>query len=253
MKQKGGSKKGKSTNESQDSSKTNDDQEKPKKQRGPKHEKSTTKPESHPSTLASNKGRKVDSSTEQGKERTTISPKEKKKSASKPKPAAPNFKELLEMAERNRLGLNKVQHNKPSKSNETSNKKAIKDKLKPDLKKEVQQERQDRGKKVKTKELPTTKPTTSKTEQKSKPDKTRYSKEVANSKQPLKRPNPYTAPWQQSGSHRRPYSTGYYDNEDEDDMDGFIDDDEVDAGGDVSAHIREIFGYDRRRYRNNDE
>ena len=54
---------------------------------------------------------------------------------------------------------------------------------------------------------------------------------------------------QQSNHYPRPQRkyVDYYDDDedDDDDMDGFIDDSSM--GGDVSAHIREIFGYDRRR------
>lgn len=65
--------------------------------------------------------------------------------------------------------------------------------------------------------------------------------------------------------HRNPYMDPYYsrppydprsrryndydDEEDDEDMDDFIDDqDEEDDRPDVSSHIREIFGYDKRRY-----
>jgi hypothetical protein len=51
-------------------------------------------------------------------------------------------------------------------------------------------------------------------------------------------------------SSRPSYLDDYYDEEDSD-LEGFIDDGaDEDRGGetDVSRHIRDIFGYDRRRY-----
>lgn len=324
VQQKKGTKRGKPSETTVSNQATNNEQEKPKKSKHlpPKERKKSSTPE------ASNheKPRKQAEKTVQNKiDKPITSSTTIKKTKSKVKSAAPpNFKELLAIAERNKLGLN----NKPKQNTKpVSTAMAAKDKCKQDKR---QEKKEHVGIKKETKSLSKKHISGATSVQNDKQqkslkhkDKTKTSKDHGVNRKPssqagpskgsaqpqpysqmsTSRSNPYSTstsrpnPYNTSTSRHNPYNTstsrsnsyskstsrpgpnngmrhgpyngsssslhrqsnannlkrqyqGYCDDdeEDDDDMEGFIDDGELHSAEDVSAHIREIFGYDRKRY-----
>lgn len=243
-----------------------------------------------------------------------------KKSKNKIKTAQPNFKELLALAERNKLGFkNKTiqeTNNLPKHAREESKEKQFGSKVKHKKgeEKAIDQDRKHKNKDHKRKEInnspktlsspvasskankhkksvqnmtiikqstetkkqPTSHSNTrissqscsktaasrhstngnpyiesrsvNKNFDKSRPMRPRMGQYESNSKKAVDNLYSTREPHHHVKSLKRQHPSYYDDDEEEDDMDGFIDDGDNGDGEDYSAHIRQIFGYDRNRY-----
>lgn len=209
-----------------------------------------------------------------GKKNDTTKAKKKSKTA----PAPPNFKELLAIAEQNKSGLKRKTETVTGKGKIEVKASKLKRRHNSDGEHElteIDEKNMRIRNKGKVKEKAVTKTKGKQTELQRKTafesDKSRdkYRSRGNESSKSLKRtkgcdtlvqnvfdkkaskPLPhYARPQEQKNYYARPTHGYYYDEEEESDLDGFIDDGEDETSAeqtDVSKYIKDIFGYDRRR------